>query len=103
MGIYHEQSRPDRDNYIELIPANFFPGLADQYKVAKTSLIYDTVYDYTSNMHYPGYDDSGTKMLMRAKETAYQHSMGGGYGPSFQDIKLLNEHYKCFAHLVWLI
>ncbi|KAH7722549.1 metalloproteinase [Aphelenchoides avenae] len=94
MGLYHEMARPDRDKFIQLVTENIGPGWDTQYKVESESLIYDTSYDYGSNMQYSGYE--GEKIVMMAKEKAYQHTMGNEVGPLFQDIRLLNEHYKCF-------
>ena len=57
VGLLHEQSRPDRDEYIEIIWDNI---LAEgrrsfhKYKWSRVEL-FSLPYDYTSIMHYPPY------------------------------------------------
>jgi astacin len=51
MGVYHEQGRPDRDNYIRIHWANLADGWASQYAKPVGALPIST-YDYCSIMHY---------------------------------------------------
>ncbi|KAH7701682.1 Protein NAS-28 [Aphelenchoides avenae] len=97
MGVHHEMNRPDRDNYIQLIWEQIDESWKRQYRLESKALVYDTVYDYGSNMHYGGYTGND-KIQVFAKEKGFQHTMGNEYGPNVQDIKLINEHYKCFEH-----
>ena len=57
LGFYHEQSRPDRDNYITVNLNNI--QSSDQFNFLKYSTAdinsYDTSYDFASDMHYSGY------------------------------------------------
>ncbi|KAH7684731.1 Protein NAS-28, partial [Aphelenchoides avenae] len=84
MGLFHEMSRQDRDNYIQIIWEKVPKGYEGQYDIFDKSLPYGTVYDYGSNMHYGGFGDYGVVQVL-AKEKGFQHTMGNEYGPSFQD------------------
>lgn len=57
MGMYHEQSRPDRDMYIQVNYANIQPDYHSQYKLIYMNTWHDdgVVYDPESIMHYPYY------------------------------------------------
>jgi hypothetical protein len=51
-GMYHEQSRSDRDNYITILSANIDPNYIGNFnKVSNT--ISSCAYDFGSIMHYP--------------------------------------------------
>ncbi len=56
IGLWHEQSRSDRDLFVTVILANVQPGLQSNFnKMTVTSL---GAYDYGSIMHYGSYDFS---------------------------------------------
>ncbi|XP_078598280.1 uncharacterized protein LOC144874226 isoform X4 [Branchiostoma floridae x Branchiostoma japonicum] len=55
IGFWHEQSRPDRDNWVEVLWDNIEPGLDtafDKYGKAEIDSL-GVEYDYGSIMHYP--------------------------------------------------
>jgi hypothetical protein len=58
MGIYHEQGRPDRDNFIRIHWTNLADGWAAQY-AKPAGAIPVAPYDYCSIMHYS--DTGGAK------------------------------------------
>lgn len=60
-GFFHEQSRSDRDEYIEIVFSNVQPDATDQFEkyTLRTITLLDLPYDYSSIMHY-GMDQSGT-------------------------------------------
>ncbi|CAD5217380.1 unnamed protein product [Bursaphelenchus xylophilus] len=96
LGLFHHQSRIDRDDHISLtenIPTSW---LSQYEKVSnKTATIMDVHYDYGSDLHYPGYDLQNSKVLLAAKRVQYQHTMGNRRQPSFLDLKLVNQFYGC--------
>jgi len=51
LGYFHEQSRPDRDNFITIVTANIQAGMARQFAKMDTNA-QGTAYDYGSVMHY---------------------------------------------------
>ncbi|CAG7734057.1 unnamed protein product [Allacma fusca] len=52
VGLYHEMSRPDRDDYIKIVKENLQPGVISNWHKHRYSLTYGTKYDYLSLMHY---------------------------------------------------
>ncbi|MXO58485.1 zinc metalloprotease [Altererythrobacter salegens] len=53
LGLWHEQSREDRDNYITLVPENIIPNMAFNFEKHVQDGDDRGVYDYGSIMHYP--------------------------------------------------
>ena len=54
VGFFHEQSRPDRDDYVRIITANIQPGAGSQFQKETESAVNSlgVGYDYNSVMHY---------------------------------------------------
>ncbi|KAM7433984.1 hypothetical protein ABFA07_015868 [Porites harrisoni] len=55
LGFFHEQSRPDRDNFVEILLKNVLPGTEANFRKYGTGLYIDSLgskYDYGSVMHY---------------------------------------------------
>lgn len=54
IGLYHEQSRPDRFTYVSVLTSNIDPMSVFNFIVMDPSLIstYNIPYDYGSVMHY---------------------------------------------------
>ncbi len=56
LGLWHEQSRIDRDSYIRVVTENIDPAMAYNFnKNTATSGVDIGAYDYSSIMHYPAY------------------------------------------------
>ena len=57
LGFYHEQSRPDRDEYIQILWENIEQKYFEQFKKVPPlhSVINDSNFDYQSIMLYPSY------------------------------------------------
>ncbi|KAI8129946.1 hypothetical protein FF38_11836 [Lucilia cuprina] len=56
IGIYHEQSRADRDNYVKIHWDNIVPKFRKNFKlITKKRAKYAFDYDYNSVMHYGEY------------------------------------------------
>ena len=53
IGLWHEQSRADRDTYIKILTANIDPTMLFNFDKAGTAGIDLGAYDYASIMHYP--------------------------------------------------
>ena len=51
-GFHHEQSRPDRDEYVEIIWDNIRPEYQNQFDIAFGTNTYGVPYDPNSVMHY---------------------------------------------------
>lgn len=55
LGLYHEQQRPDRDEYVTVYPENIeskYLYAFEKLSGESDSLLYDTPYDVYSIMHY---------------------------------------------------
>jgi len=55
LGFYHEQSRSDRDAYVDILYDNVIAGKSHNFDRADSSLTQSTNYDYASIMHYSPY------------------------------------------------
>ena len=57
IGLFHEHSRPDRDEHVTLHYENLKPGFENNVKLGMMSLITtnDIPYDHASIMHYSRY------------------------------------------------
>ena len=51
-GFHHEQVRPDRDNYVEIIYENIPEAYVNNFNLFTGSLTYGVQYDGFSVMHY---------------------------------------------------
>lgn len=52
VGLYHEHTRPDRDNFIEIEPDNIISGREHNFEILFTNTQTQGEYDYDSIMHY---------------------------------------------------
>jgi len=95
IGLYHEQSRPDRDNFVEILWGNIKGGMDFNFKKQRASNIdsLGTPYDYKSMMHYGAYGFGGGSMTIKTKDPAMQRVIGQRTGPSEIDIKQINLMY----------
>ena len=66
VGFQHEQTRPDRDDYVQIIRQNIPPHLYYNFQKYSTSTVDDhgVPYDYKSIMHYgPKVRDAGWSLI----------------------------------------
>mmetsp|Transcript_18236 Transcript_18236/g.46315 ORF Transcript_18236/g.46315 Transcript_18236/m.46315 type:complete len:494 (+) Transcript_18236:98-1579(+) len=96
LGFFHEQSRPDRDQYVVINWGNIQDGKADQFNKYDTNQV-DIVgsrYDYTSIMHYDrtAFSKNGGDTIT-AKQAGVQ--FGQRNGLSTEDVRLLRKMYGC--------
>jgi len=98
LGIYHEQSRPDRDDYVTIMTQNIYPKMVYNFRKQKASNIdsYGTNYDLLSIMHYPDWAFSKNgKPTIVTKDPSMQKVIGNRRGFSKIDIVQINRMYKC--------
>ncbi|CEG06139.1 Astacin-like metalloendopeptidase [Strongyloides ratti] len=106
LGLYHEQSRLDRDKYIKIIKENVKDNLMLNFNKTffKNSYYYGTQYDFGSGMQYGLYTFSkNKKQTIFAKNEIYSKMIGQRYSLSFNDYKLINMYYctkKCSKNKV---
>lgn len=95
LGLYHEQSRPDRDKYVKILWNNIPSAQQHNFKKKSTWVVdsLGTPYDYGSMMHY------GRTAFGRGRVTIQplkpNARIGQRSGFSSIDIKQINLMYKC--------
>ncbi|XP_035991186.1 meprin A subunit beta [Fundulus heteroclitus] len=98
LGFYHEQSRFDRDNYVQIVYANIMTDKEHNFrKVASNeSTVHGTPYDYMSVMHY-GKDafTNGDGSTIITIDPKFQDVIGQRLEMSPTDAKELNLLYSC--------
>ncbi|KAK0401021.1 hypothetical protein QR680_015556 [Steinernema hermaphroditum] len=100
LGMYHGQSRYDRDSWISINSSNIQPAKLFNFNAANstTNNNYGMRYDYRSIMHYEPYSFAINQSapVMNAYDWLAQYSMGASRMPVFTDIALINYEYKCY-------
>ena len=106
IGFWHEQSRPDRDDYVKINLTNVQAGLEHNF-MKQTSSEIDSCgseYDYGSIMHYPTTafvrdNCDGCQTIEVSNLTAYvaqgSPTLGQTNGLSERDIQQANTLYSC--------
>jgi len=95
LGFLHEQSRPDRDTYVNILFQNIRSGMEGNFRKATTSSTQGLDYDYGSVMHYgkTAFSKNGQPTIT-ARDNPSQ-TFGQRGGPSELDIKGINIKYGC--------
>lgn len=100
LGMWHEQSRPDRDDYVTVHLENVEEKNAHNYWKKPNSQVKELglPYDYKSIMHYGQYafsKDHGNLKTIVTKDPAFQDVIGKAESLSFLDIRTLALMYQC--------
>ncbi|XP_068708182.1 low choriolytic enzyme-like [Montipora foliosa] len=99
LGFYHEQSRPDRDQYVEIKYANIMHDAINNFKKYSADQINSmgTPYDYGSIMHYgEAYFSKNGKPTIIPKKAGV--SIGNRRGISQMDAQEMRLMYNCDAN-----
>lgn len=91
MGLFHEQTRPDRDQYVAIQWQNIPADWQSQYQIRPGSAGYGA-YDFDSIMHYPAYFD-GKLAIKPLSSTVDLGRMGQRNGFSGTDVSTINALY----------
>uniref|UniRef100_A0A914MS56 Metalloendopeptidase n=1 Tax=Meloidogyne incognita TaxID=6306 RepID=A0A914MS56_MELIC len=95
VGFFHEQSRPDRDDFIAILWHNILPGMQGQFeKYSQTTIqTLGSDYDYGSIMHYGpnAFTRNGLPTIMPRRQAA----IGQRVGFSKLDAWKINTLYDC--------
>jgi len=105
LGVWHQQSRSDRDEYVKINEDNVIDGRGHNFDRYTPSLInhFNLPYDFGSVMHYGGTafgkeDANGRRMTtIETLDPSKQSLIGQRGGVSELDIKLVKEMYGCQA------
>merc|ERR1719158_522119 len=93
LGKVHEQSRPDRDDYVEILLENVQGGEEHQFEIKKNVDTANTHYDLASIMHYgPLAFTTNGEATIKSK---YGESFGDTQEPTATDLWELNHAYGC--------
>lgn len=120
LGFFHEQSRPDREDYVNIIYDNIQPYKILEFQYYPTSVIntYGLPYDYSSIMHFGqsvkfnfliwlnskfyhysifkkeySRDPFMRLVTINTSNPDYQKTIGQRVGLSYMDIKTINVIY----------
>ncbi len=96
VGFFHEQSRNDRDQYIDVVYDNIIPGMEGQFQKYSLRRIthLGTQYDYGSVMHYSSRAFSrNRKPTITPKQSGAR--IGQRRGFSTNDVNKVNLLYEC--------
>uniref|UniRef100_A0A914VB44 Metalloendopeptidase n=1 Tax=Plectus sambesii TaxID=2011161 RepID=A0A914VB44_9BILA len=102
-GIGHEQTRPDRRKYLLVDIANITTtnNWNEQFTI-DGMIPFSSPFDYGSVMFYTPYEhhasNSSCNPVMFATDPRYQFTISGEEGPTFYDLKQMNDIYKCNAY-----
>jgi hypothetical protein len=98
LGFFHEQSRPDRDDYVTIQWANIISGTQSNFNKYGTADIdtLQTAYDYGSVMHYEAnaFTVNGLRTIIPKQNGV---TIGQRVGMSDIDILEVQRYYGCVA------
>ena len=96
LGFYHEQSRPDRDEYVQIVAENIIAGAGSEFE-KKSENVVDSLgvgYDYNSIMHYnPTLYSRNGHATIKALDPSIP--VGQARELSALDIEQTNRLYRC--------
>lgn len=97
LGIFHEQSRPDRDDYVNILWSNIDGGTSNyNFEKQQNTETLGNGYDYGSVMHYHPYSFSKNgKVTITPKQNMQGKQMGQRVQADFQDILDIRLLYQC--------
>ncbi|XP_041650197.1 meprin A subunit beta-like [Cheilinus undulatus] len=105
LGLYHEQARSDRDDYITIIWKNIKDGYQRNFRKLSpsSSTTFNAPYDYLSVMHYGRRVFSkNTGDTIATKLPEYQDQIGQRMEMSSTDVYKLNRLYNCNASVTFM-
>ncbi|EYC00620.1 hypothetical protein Y032_0114g444 [Ancylostoma ceylanicum] len=97
LGLWHEQSRDDRDKFIRIVTDRIIRGTEGNFE-KRTSLTSDNMgqpYDLGSVMHYgaKAFTYDWSFRTIETKDKRFQNTIGQRDGISFKDAKMINLRY----------
>ncbi|CAJ0953172.1 unnamed protein product, partial [Mesorhabditis belari] len=98
VGFWHEHSRADRDDHVQINWANIIPGAKSQFDKIPRFIqdLLDEPYDYFSVMHYEATAfATNARYSIESKDEKLTDLMGTGTDLSYGDIRKINKLYNC--------
>uniref|UniRef100_A0A0N5BDK6 Metalloendopeptidase n=1 Tax=Strongyloides papillosus TaxID=174720 RepID=A0A0N5BDK6_STREA len=104
LGLVHEQSRTDRDKYVDVANDNIQENERVNFKIRSHEIFknFSIYYDYASIMHYGQYDFAtrrNTPVLKSNLHSEYDRMMGQRLYMTFNDYKQLNLAHCCKCNI----
>lgn len=95
LGFWHEQSRPDRDAFVNINEAKIIKGVKGNFEVRDDLQLTDIPYDLGSVMHYgpQAFTNDWKYVTIETKDHRFQHTIGQRGEVSFTDVKHANKLY----------
>ena len=97
VGLYHEHSKPNRDDYILILPENFAPGVSRNFYKLDQALFTEG-FDFASIMLYSSLAGSGNGQpcITRLDGTNYEAQREYLSPSDIEIIKRMYEDFDCF-------
>jgi len=98
VGLWHTQSRSDRDEHVEIIWKNIPENKRHNFKKYDNTIInhYGLPYDFDSVMHYEGTAFSEeNRLTIKTKDPSKQNIIGQRKGASEGDLRIVKKMYSC--------
>ncbi|XP_055335017.1 zinc metalloproteinase nas-39-like isoform X2 [Paramacrobiotus metropolitanus] len=97
LGFFHEHSRPDRDDYISIVPGNMVTDIHERnFRKLPRMATFGLPYDLESLLHYgPELSKSPDKPAIAPIAKTPSRWMGQQYGLSLLDVARLKAAYNC--------
>jgi len=95
LGMDHEQSRPDRDQFVQIHFDSIMPGFESQFDINPQAYVSEP-YDYLSIMHYGAFTFSKERASLPTITTVQgkaSSALGQAMGLSETDVKQLGDMY----------
>ncbi|XP_042876328.1 blastula protease 10-like [Penaeus japonicus] len=100
IGLWHEQSRTDRDSYVTILPQNIQSAALLNFNIFPTNN-YGVPYDLASIMHYfPQAFSSNGRNTIETKDPLFQAVPGLSFSLSHMDKLVVNIMYGCTEKLL---
>ncbi|CAF3283894.1 unnamed protein product [Rotaria socialis] len=101
LGFIHEQTRPDRNQYVRIQTENIQSGNEHNFNIFPSTSVstLNRPYDYGSIMHYrsDAFSSNGLPTIKVITDTDkdWESKMGRGMNLSDQDVEKLKAYYSC--------
>ncbi|XP_074133484.1 meprin A subunit beta-like isoform X2 [Sminthopsis crassicaudata] len=98
LGFVHEQSRPDRNDYVTIREDNILPGKESNFNYYSDKLLefLNVPYDYISLLHYPqDAFQKGSEPTIVTRNPDFMDMIGQRIDFSDFDVEKLNRRYNC--------
>ncbi|XP_072379095.1 hatching enzyme 1.2-like [Diabrotica undecimpunctata] len=96
IGFWHEQSRTDRDDFVDIFKQNIRKGMESNFDRKIKDINFNQLYDYASVMHYsPKAFSKNGKNTIVPKDISFIKKMGQRRGLTKRDITKINLMYNC--------